>query len=57
MTGRPPLFGEPRLVEAAGAARTRPAAAVVEALLAAVKAFAGDRPQADDITLVVVRRT
>jgi serine phosphatase RsbU (regulator of sigma subunit) len=57
MAGRPPLFGEPRLVEAAGAARTRPAAAVVEALLAAVKAFAGDRPQADDITLVVVRRT
>jgi len=54
---RPPLFGEPRLVEAAHAARTRPAAAVVDALLAAVKAFAGHRPQADDITLVVVRRT
>jgi serine phosphatase RsbU (regulator of sigma subunit) len=55
--GRPPLFGEHRLVEVTAASGTRSAAAVVEALLAAVKAFAGDRPQADDVTLVVVRRT
>lgn len=44
------------LVAAMRAARDRPAAETVTALVDAVQAHAGMTPQADDITLVVVRR-
>jgi serine phosphatase RsbU (regulator of sigma subunit) len=38
------------------ALRSEPAETIVQGVLSAVKAFAGHRPQADDITLVVLRR-
>jgi serine phosphatase RsbU (regulator of sigma subunit) len=54
--GRIPHFGEERLAEAVTALGAEPAEAIVQGVLAAVKAFASGRPQADDITLVVMRR-
>lgn len=50
------LFHLERLCDAAAGAGGRPAAAVLEAILAAVRAFVGDAPQSDDITLLVARR-
>jgi sigma-B regulation protein RsbU (phosphoserine phosphatase) len=49
-------FGEERIKTVLGLAAPNGAQAVVEALCDAVKNFAGSEPQADDITLVVVRR-
>jgi serine phosphatase RsbU (regulator of sigma subunit) len=52
----PEMFGEDRLAEVARSLRGRPAREVVEGLLQAVRDFAGEAEQADDITIVVVRR-
>jgi len=54
--GRIPHFGDQRLAECVTALRSEPVEAIVQGILSAVKAFAGHRPQADDITLVVLRR-
>ena len=51
------LFGEKRLVDTVRGLRTRPAEAVVQGILSAVQRFSVGRPQADDITLVVAKRT
>ena len=52
---RQEMFGEERLREAILRSRTLPAAAIVGAILESVQTFAGDNPQSDDITLMVVR--
>jgi sigma-B regulation protein RsbU (phosphoserine phosphatase) len=49
-------FGEERIKTVLGLAAPNGAEAVVEALCDAVQTFAGSEAQADDITLVVVRR-
>jgi serine phosphatase RsbU (regulator of sigma subunit) len=54
--GQPELFGEERLARVVIALRAEPAEAIVQGVLAEVRRFAAGRPQADDITLVVVRR-
>jgi len=54
--GRIPHFGDQRLAECVTALRSEPVESIVQGILDAVKAFAGQRPQADDITLVVLRR-
>jgi len=54
--GRIPHFGDQRLAECVTALRSEPVETIVQGVLSAVKAFAGHRPQADDITLVVLRR-
>ncbi len=49
-------FGEARLSELATANRDASAAELIEKILQNVGAYAGDRPQMDDMTLVVVKR-
>ncbi len=49
------FFGEERLLEAACARRHESAQAVLDGLVSAVQDFAGEAPQSDDLTLVVVR--
>jgi sigma-B regulation protein RsbU (phosphoserine phosphatase) len=49
-------FGEARLVECLRAAAEQPVAVVIERIMAAIDAFAGDAPQFDDITVLVARR-
>ena len=49
-------FGEERIKTVLGLAAPNGAQAVMDALCDAVKTFAGSEPQADDITLVVIRR-
>ena len=56
MDGNDDLFGKERLKEAVRAATPGDAHAIVTAIIAAVKAYAGDTPQADDLTIVTVRR-
>jgi sigma-B regulation protein RsbU (phosphoserine phosphatase) len=56
VNGAEQLFEIPGLVAAMRAARDRSAADILAALVDAVQAHAGMTPQADDITLVVVRR-
>ena len=53
---RPPLSGEDRLAAVARELRGRPARAVLQGVLDAVRGFADGVEQADDITIVVVRR-
>ena len=48
-------FGRERLVELVGRLRDRPAKAVVEGIFAEVRAFRGEAPQNDDMTVVAVR--
>ncbi len=48
-------FGDERIVEALRAAGDRPAAGIVDALMEAAAAWRGERPQVDDITVLVVR--
>jgi len=48
-------FGEAKIQEVIAAHRTRPAAGIIDALIKAVRAHAGAAPQADDMTLIVVR--
>jgi serine phosphatase RsbU (regulator of sigma subunit) len=50
------LFGEERLVAALQSAKGGSAADAIDAITAAVDAFAAGSPPADDLTLVVVRR-
>lgn len=50
-------FGEERLASVLTVHRTRSAAAVVQAVTAAVTAWCAGAPAADDITVVVARRT
>ncbi len=49
------LFGEERLRQTIAEVRTRSAAEILAAIMAAVHAFTGDTPQSDDITLMVIR--
>ena len=48
-------FGEERLIAVVQQTRDLPARAICDAILAAVRAFTGDRPAPDDQTLLVVR--
>jgi sigma-B regulation protein RsbU (phosphoserine phosphatase) len=48
-------FGEDRLLEATRAAWDLPAAGIVESIFDAVNKHAGDAPQTDDMTLMVLR--
>jgi len=50
------FFGVERVVACLVASRERSAAGVTEALLGAVRSFAGDAPQSDDITILTLRR-
>jgi sigma-B regulation protein RsbU (phosphoserine phosphatase) len=50
------LFGEERLQAVVEAQAGASAQQLVDAIVAEVDAFAGDRPQADDLTLFVVKR-
>ena len=52
----PERFGEGRLAAVVSAQRGKPARAIMDAVLHAVHAFGNGTPQADDITLIVVRR-
>jgi sigma-B regulation protein RsbU (phosphoserine phosphatase) len=56
MNGQRELFGEERLCAVLREHSDCPAQALVEAVLAAVQAFAADEGQSDDITMVVLRR-
>jgi len=49
------LFGDVRLLDACRPERHRAPQVVVEALLGAVREYAGDAPQSDDITILAVR--
>ena len=49
-------FGEARLMEALRQHRGEPAAAIIQAVTAALAEFCGTAPQTDDITLVVARK-
>ncbi|MBM3321179.1 MAG: SpoIIE family protein phosphatase [Candidatus Eisenbacteria bacterium] len=49
-------FGETRLLDFLRAHRNDSAEALIEALVAAVRAHAGVRPQSDDMTILVIRR-
>jgi len=49
------FFDEPRLAEVVQRTRGQSAAAIMEAVLAAVAMFRGAEPQGDDVTLLVVR--
>jgi len=49
-------FGETRLAELAASLRTRPAQEIVAAVQSEVAKFSAGTPQADDITVVVMRR-
>jgi sigma-B regulation protein RsbU (phosphoserine phosphatase) len=48
-------FGEAKIQEVIAANRTRPAVGIIDALIKAVRAHAATAPQADDMTLIVVR--
>ena len=48
-------FGAERVAEIVQARRREPAAGIVQAIVEAVEGFRGDRPQGDDMTVVVVK--
>jgi len=48
-------FGEDRLMKFLWANRAKPARAVLNGLIAEIRAFTGTAPQSDDITLVIVK--
>ena len=50
------LFGQDRLEEAIRASNGASAQQLQEAIVRAIRAFTGDIPQSDDLTLFVVRR-
>jgi sigma-B regulation protein RsbU (phosphoserine phosphatase) len=50
-------FGELRIEAVLQGCRQLPAVEIRDALIAAVRAHAGNAPQADDITVVIVQRT
>jgi sigma-B regulation protein RsbU (phosphoserine phosphatase) len=49
------FFGSERLVSAAASLRGAPPATLTAGVLGAVRAFAGDAPQSDDITILTLR--
>jgi serine phosphatase RsbU (regulator of sigma subunit) len=51
------LFGEKRLIEVIQKNTHLSAQTILEQILASVKAFAGDMPQFDDITLLIIKGT
>jgi len=57
MNARGDLFDKERLMAAVRGANPTDARALIDAILAAVRDFTGDTPQADDLTIVTVRRT
>jgi sigma-B regulation protein RsbU (phosphoserine phosphatase) len=50
------FFGVERIVATAVSLQHAPAPAITGGLLAAVRAFAGEAPQSDDITILTLRR-
>ena len=48
-------FGRERLLEIVQANRQHPAAVIITAIRAAVRKFAGNTPQKDDITAVILK--
>ncbi len=56
MNARGELFDKERLMAAVHGASPADARALIDAILAAVRDFTGDTPQADDLTIVTVRR-
>ena len=50
------LFGKERLIEAIGSAEPADARAIITAVITAVKNYAGNTPQADDLTIVAIKR-
>ncbi|MDD1702990.1 MAG: SpoIIE family protein phosphatase [Methanoregula sp.] len=48
-------FGEERLLEVITRSRSLPAQTILENILSAINEFAGDQPQHDDITIMVLR--
>ena len=54
--GHGEAFGEARLCDAIAAHADRTASVMLREVLAALAAFAGDAPQADDITAVLLKR-
>ena len=50
-------FGPDRLADIVERQRERPAAAIIDAIVAAIDAFVEGAPQFDDITLMVIKRT
>jgi sigma-B regulation protein RsbU (phosphoserine phosphatase) len=57
LNGEGELFGDARLESTVEAQAGASAQAVLESIVAAVRAFTGDCPQSDDLTLLVVRRS
>ena len=53
--GKDGFFGLERIVAAAASRRHEAPAAITETLLQAIRAFAGDAPQSDDITILTLR--
>jgi phosphoserine phosphatase RsbU/P len=51
------MFDKPRLIEIIKNNRTKPVADICDTIIDRVLAFCGDAPRADDITMVVARRT
>jgi serine phosphatase RsbU (regulator of sigma subunit) len=49
-------FGREGIVQAVSAAMDRPAEAIAAAIIAGVRRFGGERPFADDVSVVVVKR-
>jgi serine phosphatase RsbU (regulator of sigma subunit) len=49
-------FGEARLIDCVRGGAGESSAALIDRIMAAIDAFAGDAPQFDDITLMIVRR-
>ena len=50
-------FGEERLAQVVASMRDRPAAEIVDAIEAAVTEFSKGAPAADDVTIVIARKT
>lgn len=50
------LFGDERLAAVLRASHQYALGDIVDAVLAAVREFAGDTPQTDDMTMVVIKR-
>ena len=49
-------FGESRLIKVISEHLDKPASVLIETIVEAVKSFAGETPQSDDITLVAIKR-
>jgi serine phosphatase RsbU (regulator of sigma subunit) len=50
-------FGEDRLAQLASQLRTEPAEAIMRSLIGTLMQWIGDAPAADDITLIVAKKT